>query len=386
MAADQPGKGIEKWADSFMFKAEASDAAAGPQVYLLGGPNDPLGQIAACAKMYLGEVVRDLADVTDDERRYYAEQMKLTKLKMPLEAVSLHFMIEGVTRGFTHQMVRQRTAAYAQESTRFAVKEDLGTATALPPSLAGTVARDVWLLDQGFLDIPGASFEFADDFIERYATPQQQQRFKWDEAVAKLGVTYMQLVNGGMPAEDARGLMPTNITTRLNYITNLRGLLDHAGNRLCTQAQFEWRMVFAQIANALRTYGRTVSYRVKVSVHYDDDGKPVESTPKELIEQDSAWQYDVLASILQPICYQTGKCEFMANFDRKCSIRSRVQANHEVEAQGRSPENWSKTWLGMPVGECGPKEEGVVRNVDGTVRVVDGIDPREWLMDPKAAR
>jgi flavin-dependent thymidylate synthase len=336
------GKEVNKWADEYMFEAEKSIPV--PTVYLLAASADPLGQIAACAKMYKGEVVRDLADVTDEERMEYLVEMQKTKLKMPLEAVSMHFMIEGVTRGFTHQMVRQRTAAYAQESTRFAVKEDLSTATALPPSLMGTTGA-------------AGSDPITEDEYDRLPD-QEKMRYIWDGAVEHVGQAYMHLVNMGMPAEDARGLMPTNITTRLNYTTNLRGLLDHAGNRLCTQAQFEWRTEFAQVAQAMRNYGPMNEYKVN-----GPDG--IYSHSKS-----SAWQWRAIADLLQPVCYQTGKCEFKADFDRKCTIRERVDAfaEHNVPSS-----EWGK---GAEVGD--PMYAGERRLLP--------IHPAEWLADPAAAR
>ena len=104
---------VGKWADEAMFTAEKHESTR-PVVHLIAMNADPLGQIAACAKMYKGEVVRSLGDVTHQEREYYLSQMQLTKLKMPLEAVTFHFMLENVTRAFTHQLVRQRTAAQDQ--------------------------------------------------------------------------------------------------------------------------------------------------------------------------------------------------------------------------------------------------------------------------------
>lgn len=86
------------------------DAADGPKVYLLSMTPDPLGSIAAVCKMYKGEVVRSLSDVTDAERIEYFDVVKRTKLKASFEFVKFHFMIEGVTRSFTDQMVSQRTA------------------------------------------------------------------------------------------------------------------------------------------------------------------------------------------------------------------------------------------------------------------------------------
>src|SRR6516225_12096528 len=137
-------KQIQKWADAAMFKAAPIDKESGPRVQLLSCNSDPLGTIAAAAKMYKGEYVETLAQITDDERRHYLSDVRKNVLAAPLEFVNFHFIISGVTRGFTHQMVRQRTATYTQESTRFAVKEDVPVGR--PPSLAGTVDWPDWLI------------------------------------------------------------------------------------------------------------------------------------------------------------------------------------------------------------------------------------------------
>lgn len=299
-------KEVQTRADAAMFtSAPMHDVnETGPKAFLLSINSDPLGEIAAACKMYKGEVVYNLArDIRDDERRQYLEQVRKTKLQMPFETVNLHFLLEGVTRSFTHQLVRQRTAAYAQESMRFAVVEaedDWNTRVSLPPSIAGLPDDD----------------------------PKVQI---WEQGVRHTQHSYQALVDAGMPAEDARGLIPHNMTTRVHYYTNLRGLLDHAGNRLCTQAQFEWRAVFFAIVNAIRT----------------SDLAPW-------------WQLQDLASMFQPVCYNTGKCEFKADFDRKCRIRDRVDAFHD---NGVPSERWHEGWDTIPM-----------------------IDPREWAADPSAAR
>lgn len=336
-------KEVQKWADPAMFAAEPLKANEGPKVYLLWMTPDPLGAIAAMAKMYKGEVVRDLSDVTDGERTEYFEQIKKTKLKAPFEAVKFHFMIEGVTRSFTHQMVRQRTAVYAQESLRFAVKEDMADGVALPPSLAGTKSIEE-------MDIDFDRSGWFDRLDEKH-----KMRYRWEVANRQLGSTYMELVNAGMPAEDARGLLPHSITTRLNYVTDLRALLDHAGNRLCVQAQFEWRAVFARIIEAIRNPSIGTD-------HGWIDGVPF--TVDQANGSSRVWRSRDLASMFLPVCYQTGKCEFKANFDRKCKIRDRVDA---FEAWSVPSSEWEK---GITT------EEGKRHS----------ISPVEWIADPGAAR
>jgi thymidylate synthase ThyX len=398
-------KEIAKWADSFMFEAEKSDASAGPKAYLLGGPVDPLGQIAACAKMYKGEVVRDLADVTNEERVEYLEQIQKSILAMPLEAVTFHFMLEGVHRGITHQLVRQRTAAFAQESTRFAVKRDMKEATALPPSLKDTlplddlVEKDIATRIAFGLEVPDyddetiteEEFEAVQEWKAKHRIHvrdevigkggPQARRLRWDEMVDEVSQGYNWLIDDGMPAEEARGIMPTNITTRLNYITNLRNFLTEMSKRLSDQAQFEWREVAMAYALAMREFGAKQFYWTTVSFweyqSWQDDTNqfgPIyernfmnenwqlghESDVR--IKLSSEWQYISLTEQMRPADFVYGKRAFAANFDRPSRIGERVDAFASLNIPSSE---WTK----------GSIEYGI-----------PPIHPAEWLFDPNSAR
>lgn len=346
-------KQVQKWADVAMFTAAPIDVAKGPEVQLLSCNSDPLGTIASAAKMYKGEYVKDLSEITDDERRFYLSDVRKNVLAAPLEFVNFHFIIHGVTRGFTHQMVRQRTATYCQESTRFAVKEDVPVG--LPPSLTDTVPWDVWLVQCShdlFPDMSTAAGDFPErvkmvtDYANTQATKEQQWRRIWDDMVGDISDSYNALVNAGMPAEDARGILPTNLLTRINYNTSLRGLLEHSGLRLCTQAQFEWKLVWRKIIQAIQRYGH------------------------DHIRAADRWQFNELATLFKPICYKTGKCEFMSEGDRFCAIRGRVQDFHE---HGIASSNWGN-------------EPGVAV-LEGTSRVLlPPIKDYEWMNNQEAAR
>lgn len=308
---------IERYADKAMYEAAPMYTDA-PRVYLLSMTADPLGVIAAACMMYEGKVVTNLDQVTIEDRKHYWKQVQATKLKAPLEFVYLHFMLEGVTRSFTHQMVRQRTAVYAQESLRFAVKENMKEEIPYPPSLQD----------------PGLS-----------PSERNTRQDVWDEAIAGIDRAYKALIANGVPAEDARGLLPHQTTTRLHYATNLRNLVEHAGNRLCTQAQFEWREVFlgaSGLVNAIRGYDP--------------------STKGDVWGTTDRWQFEMITDdLFVPACYQAGKCPFQADFDRGCTIRDRVDANAAI---GRPSSEWA---LPLPS------------------RGIDPIRREEWLDDPKAA-
>jgi flavin-dependent thymidylate synthase len=262
-----------------MYSAEPVDAS-GPTVTVVDMTANPLRLVAAVSELYRGGVFTDPRLVTQERAmEWYHGALKARGLPAPLEWVSISLHISGVTRGWTHQAVRQRTATYVQESMRFAVKDDAETAIIMP------------------------------EFIARLAE-DHPLRVEWTTTSRYIAASYGRMVNGGVPAEDARGVLPTNIGTRMHYHTNLRNLIDHAGLRLCSQAQYEWKQVWAQIIRAILAYG-----------------------PDE-----ERWQQEAIVRMFRPVCYQTGRCEFMGPADRHCDIRDRVEEHHR---KGDRPETWT---------------------------------------------
>jgi flavin-dependent thymidylate synthase len=320
------------------------------RVRLLNATPDPLGSIAALGKQYKGEVVRDLSEVTDEERRSYLNDFGNTVLSGPLEAAQFHFQIEGVTRSITHQMVRSRASFFAQESLRFAVPEgDWDQEIPVPPSLAGARQRREKYIQSRFTG------ESADP------GPESEVRMldTWEDAMLNAQIAYTHLIEMGMPAEEARGVLPHDMPTRIHWVLDLRTLLAEAGKRTCTQAQFPWRIIFAGMAKSLREWGTSSR-----EIH-----RP-QSAP-EYISGDS-WQFREIANKLRPVCYQTGSCGFMAEFDRSCKIRSRVDsfAREQVPSS-----KWSEGWTGW-VHEDGDEFE----------KTIKPINDAEWAADPSAAR
>lgn len=333
-----------RWSDRAMIPAEPyegidPDVGVEPSVTLVGMTADPLGAVAKVLMLADGRVYRSAGDCSDSDRRYYWDQSLATHLRAPWEFIDMHFIFDGVPRWWTAQLERQRTATYFEQSLRFAVVEDLGSSVSLPPSLAGTKR------------IVNAVPEWDGDGVSDWnrLSPEEQsaqrQRYIWNDAISAVGDAYSELIDMGMPAEDARGLLPLATATRVHYHTNLRALAEHAGNRLCTQASFLWRVVFAKMINAIRGYG------VECPEHYGSG-------------EDSGWQYETIAdsAIFRPVCYSAGRCPWGADFDRGCKIRDRVSEN---AAAGRPSSEWHE--------------------VDG-INGIPAIQPAEWLADPTAAR
>jgi flavin-dependent thymidylate synthase len=301
-------------------RAPMPDAARkGPTVTLIDAPVDPLGTLAVIGGMYTGQVARSKAEVTDEARRQMLADMQKTVLDGPLEAIQFTFLVEGVSRAITHQMVRNRFSFFAQESLRFAVAEDWAQEVPLPPSLsAGSAAEGVWR----------KALNAAED-------------------------SYNALIGAGVPAEEARGVLPHAITTRLYWTVSLRTLLQEAGKRTCTQAQFDWRQIFGGVAKALRERA--------------EEGQYVDRPRAGDLSREASdgWQYRAFADLIRPVCYQQGRCGFMAKFDRGCTLRERVDAFERI---GVDSSDWGHD------------------NVAAIDPSLSPIDPAEWAADPTAAR
>lgn len=122
-----------------------------------------------------------------------------------LEHVSFTFAIEGVSRVLTHQLVRHRIASYSQQSQRY-VKEH-NFATIMPPSIS--------------------------------ARPDAREKF---EAINKeIQRLYTEWTEMGIPAEDARYILPNAAETKIVVTMNARALHHFFELRCCSRAQWEIR-------------------------------------------------------------------------------------------------------------------------------------------------
>ncbi len=128
------------------------------------------------------------------------------------EMVDFIFGIEGVTRAFTHQFVRTRTGSYAQQSQR---SVDMSGFTAEEP----------------------ASIKH-----------NTKTHHIWDIVIGVIDGAYKRFVEEGIPPQDARGLLPTNVHTNIIAKFNLRTLADLAGKRDNPRAQGEYNQVYKLMA------------------------------------------------------------------------------------------------------------------------------------------
>lgn len=135
------------------------------------------------------------------------------------EFVDYTFLIEGVSRAYTHQQVRTRSASYAQQSLRI-------------------------------LDVGEFEYVFTERNLADYAAKSLIE--KCNRYVAQ---TYAMLRKIGQPPEDARGILPTNIATNIVCKFNLRTLADLARSRTGGRTQDEYqRVINAILDEALKVH------------------------------------------------------------------------------------------------------------------------------------
>jgi thymidylate synthase (FAD) len=169
-----------------------------------------------------------------------------------IEHVVFTFAITGVSRTLSHQLVRHRAGvAFDQQSQRY-VSYKKGASTMLP----GTIAE---------------------------ADPELLERYE-DQVEGALAL-YTELVDAGIPGEDARFVFPNATRTNLVMTANLRALIHMSGLRLCTMAQWEIRRLF------------------------------------QLVRHEVFAVSPFLGSFLAPKCVALGYCDEAGNRDEHCPIR-----------------------------------------------------------------
>ena len=145
---------------------------------------------------------------TEDEKIEEAKYIANT-IRSSWEFLDYTFLIEGVSRAFTHQFVRNRQGSYAQQTMRMLDVSD-------------------------FAYITGPSLQGDDQASELY-----------HDIMATINASYQDLLGLGIPAEDARGILPTNICTNIMAKYNLRTLAELVASRASPRTQGEFREVMA---------------------------------------------------------------------------------------------------------------------------------------------
>lgn len=149
-----------------------------------------------------------------DEIRQWPEEKKLAELRYMAdtipsswEFVDYVFLVERVSRAYTHQQVRTRAASYAQQTMR--------------------------VLDMG-------EFEYV---FSKRVNDNPMAVSVVEEVLTTIKSGYRRLTAMGLPNEDARGILPTNIATNIVCKFNLRTMAELARSRTGGRTQGEYQTV-----------------------------------------------------------------------------------------------------------------------------------------------
>lgn len=200
------------------------------KVSLINHTPDPEETIVTAASLcYSGSSIKDLITQNTKYKKEGVLKKAVNKIRMlkekkhlsPLEHASFTFGIEGISRACSHQLVRHRIASYAQQSQRYVSMEEFNYI--IPRSVETSKNLTHSFKDEEGDNIDG---EVSGDFW--YSTVMSQIN-QW----------YTQLIQAGVPAEDARYVLPNACETKIIVTMNARELLHFFTIRCCNCAQWE---------------------------------------------------------------------------------------------------------------------------------------------------
>lgn len=183
-------------------------------VSLISYTQDPLTAICLAQNVMLEkDPLGFTANMSLKDRELMLEDIFKSKLQGSLEMACFVFLLEDVTRAFTHQLVRHRTGSFSQQSLRFFTADESGFRM---PKLKDSL---------------------------------HENRIKG--VVAGIMHQYKTLLEDGCPTEDARSILPTNIHTKIMCRFTYRALVDIASVRFCSKTQGEFQEIMQAIKDAI---------------------------------------------------------------------------------------------------------------------------------------
>ena len=186
------------------------------KIKILAHTPNPERVIALAGKLCYSSVgIDELNDKISDEQ----VEKFITKLSdmghmSPFEHASFTFAIEGISRNCSHQIVRHRLASFSQQSQRYVKMKG---EYVVPPY--------IYWHEELLLEFNHA-LENADKAYNKLV-----------EGLMRYGRTEKEAI------EDARYILPSACTTKMEVTMNVRELLHFFKQRCCKRAQWEIREV-----------------------------------------------------------------------------------------------------------------------------------------------
>lgn len=190
-----------------------------PVVKLISKPQNMLKTVyTACRTCYSAQSPVEMFENDVDEEK----MLKLIKNVIAsghhstIEHIQVSFAISNVSRACTHQLVRHRLMSFSQKSQRY-VQEKGQFDYIIPPTI----------------------------------DKNPELRAKFVDFMSVISNKYQEFVEAGIPAEDARFVLPNAAASSMVASLNLRELIHLAQLRLCTRAQYEIRCLVKAMCDEL---------------------------------------------------------------------------------------------------------------------------------------
>ncbi len=182
------------------------------EIYIFSKTEDPVVVIGKAAGESRGKAgIEDMASYKGRvERCFKAGHMSI------FEYADVAFHIGGISRSCSHQLVRHRLASPCQKSQRYVKLYSYSCEDCVIPP---TISADLQL-QKAFADMANSS-----------------------------GELYRLLLDRGVPAEDARYILPEGTKTSMSFKCNLREFYHICSLRTDASAQWEIR----EVVSAMKT-------------------------------------------------------------------------------------------------------------------------------------
>jgi thymidylate synthase (FAD) len=187
---------------------------------------DPVNAIVLAQKNMTGDMQHDINAFDRVEVEATFRDLCKTELQGAFEFAHFNIQLEGVSRAFQQQLTRTRLAAYSAESLRFT---EAGMEVLVGPHLVK---------------------------MSRENRDPHGDGVDWELEYAmmcdRIGELYDLMVDDGVPVEDARGILPLNILSKVGMSVSYKTLVHMSRVRMCYQSQAgEWGPVFSAIVEQL---------------------------------------------------------------------------------------------------------------------------------------
>ncbi|MDH7555640.1 MAG: FAD-dependent thymidylate synthase [Candidatus Methanosuratincola sp.] len=194
------------------------------KVTLLTYTPDPERAAAAAARQCYSKfsATKAYGELTQEEIKRLLRKIISSGHLSVLEHDSFTFVVEGISRACSHQLVRHRIASYSQQSQRYVKFDEL-------------------------------EFIIPDSILN-----DEESKRMFLEGLEGCKETYRRLLAKGIPAEDARYILPQASPTKIVLTMNARSLLNFFELRCCLSAQWEIRRVAEEMLALVKGVAPTI--------------------------------------------------------------------------------------------------------------------------------